>query len=200
MKKLTIFLLLAGSSFLNSCSFVQQAQQIANLINCDFRLNSVQNLTLAGVNVQNIQSLSSLNVVDVSKLSTAALRGGLPLDFTLNLDIRNPNKNSAGMTQLDWILLIDGIEITHGLLNQKVNIPGNNTTTMVPMHMNVDLKKVLSNKSGDAIINFAMNLAGAGNKPTRFTLKAKPTILIGNYPLTYPNYLDINTNFSGITK
>jgi len=99
------------------------------------------------------------------------------------------------MTALDWILLIDDIQMTNGILNQKVNIPANSTKT-VPLNLNFDLAKVLSGKSKDAILNFATNLAGTGNKPTRITLKAKPTINIGNVPVQYAGYLSIKTDYT----
>jgi hypothetical protein len=61
--------------------------------------------------------------------------------------------------------------------------------------MHIDLQKALNGKSADAIINFGMNLAGAGNKPTRFTLQMKPTIIVSGFPITYPGYLNVKTEF-----
>jgi hypothetical protein len=88
--------------------------------------------------------------------------------------------------------------MTTGSINNRFTIPPNNGTTIIPLQVSVNLKQVLSGKSLDAIANFAFNLAGAGNKPTRITAKLKPTIMIGQSPLTYPGYITINTDFSGI--
>ncbi len=185
---------------ISSCDVLQQVSQMSNLVKCDFRLASVQQLNLAGINVQNIKSMSDLNLMDAGKLTKAVISQQFPLDFTLNIEAKNPNPSNAGITKLDWVLLIDDIEMTRGIIDKQVTIPANNGTAIIPMHMNVDLKKALSGKSANAIINFGLNLAGSGNKPTRFTLQLKPTIDVGGFPMTYPGYLNVKTEFGGGSK
>jgi len=182
--------------FFTSCDVMQQVSQINNLTKCDFRIESVQQLNLAGINVQNVKSLSDLNMFDLAKLASAVGAQQFPLDFTLNIEARNPNTSAAGMTQIDWILLIDDMEMTRGILDKQVSIPANSGIAIIPVQMHVDLQKALSGKSADAIINFGMNLAGIGNKPTRFTLQMKPTITIGSFPLAYPGYVNVKTEFA----
>jgi LEA14-like dessication related protein len=182
----------------NRCGVVQQTQQMANLVNCDFRIASVQDLTLAGVNIQNVQSLKNLSVTDAAKIMAAVAGNSFPLTFQMNLEGKNPNSSPAGMNKMDWILLIDNIQMTTGSVSKRFTIPPNNGTAMIPIQVNVNLKQVLQGKSLDAIANFAFNLAGVGNRPTRITAKIQPTIMIGNSPLTYPGYITINTDFSGI--
>ena len=168
---------------------------MSNLAKCDFRLESVQDLNLAGINVQNVDQLSDISMFDAAKLANAVASQQFPLDFTLNIEAKNPNTAVAGMTRIDWILLIDDMEMTRGALDKQFTIPANNGTTIIPMLMHIDLQKALSGKSADAIINFGMNLAGAGNKPSRFTLQMKPTINIGGFPISYPGYLNVKTEF-----
>lgn len=166
-----------------------------NLAKCDFRLASVQQLSLAGINVQNVNDLSDLSMFDAAKLANAVYLQQFPLNFTLNIEAKNPNTSEAGMTRIEWILLIDDLEMTRGILDKQVTIPANNGTAIIPMQMQVDLKKALSGKNTEAIINFGMNLSGTGNKPTRFTLQMKPTITVGGFPITYPGYLNVKTEF-----
>lgn len=182
-------------ALLTSCDVVNQASQMKNLAKCDFRLESVQQINLAGINVQNIKTISDLNMLDAAKLAAAVSSPQIPLDFMLYIEAKNPNTAAAGMTRIDWILLIDDLEMTRGMLDKQVTIPANNGTAIIPMQMQIDLKKALSGKSADAIMNFGLNLAGTSNKPTRFTLQMKPTITIGGYPITYPGYLNVKTEF-----
>jgi len=182
-------------NLLSSCDVLQQASQVSNLAKCDFRIESVKQLNLAGVNVQNIQNISDLSLIETGKLAAAFSSQQFPLDFTLNIEARNPNASVAGMTKMEWILLIDDIEMTQGILDKAVTIPANNGTALIPMQMQVDLKKALAGKSGDAVINFGLNLAGAGNKPTRFTLRMKPTITVNGLQITYPGYVNVKTEF-----
>ena len=99
------------------------------------------------------------------------------------------------MTQMEWILLIDDIQMTTGVFDQSVTIPGNNGKAVIPMQMHFDLIQALSGKSTEAVINFGFNLAGIGNAPTRFTLKLKPTINVGGLPVTYPGYINAKTEY-----
>lgn len=178
-----------------SCDVARQVQQTANLINCQYKIQSVQNLTLAGINVQQVKGISDLGLLDGRKLLTAVATQSFPLTMTLNVEGRNPNVSQAGMNRMDWILLIDNIEMTRGVLDKQVIIPPNNGTALIPMQLSVDLKKVLTGRSADAVINFGLNLAGAGNKPTRITLKVKPTILIGQTEIRMPDYVTISTEY-----
>ena len=181
---------------LSSCDVLQQVNQVGNLTKCEFRLESVQQINLAGINVQNVKKVSDLNMMDAGRLAASVSSQQFPLDFTLNIEAKNPNTSTAGLTKIDWILLIDDIEMTQGILDKQVTIPANNGIAFIPMQMHIDLKKALSGKSADAILNFGLNLAGTGNKPTRFTLKMKPTITVSGFPITYPGYLNVNTEFS----
>jgi LEA14-like dessication related protein len=181
--------------FFTSCDVMKQVSQISNLTKCEFRLESVQQLNLAGINVQNVKKISDLNMFDAAKIASALSSQQFPLDFTLNIEAKNPNSSAAGMTRIDWILLIDDIEMTRGIQDKQVTIPANNGIAVIPMQMHVDLQKALTGKSADAVINFAMNLAGSGNKPTRFTLQMKPAITVGGFPITYPGYLNVKTEF-----
>lgn len=190
-----VFVLLIFST---SCDVVQQVQQMGNLSKCSFRLQSVEHLTLAGVDVQNVKKVAELNLFDAGKLANAVASRQFLLEFTLNLEARNPNPAPAGMTRIDWILLIDDVEMTRGVLDKAVTIPANNGVATIAMQMQMDLKQVLSGKSADAILNFGLNLAGVGNKPSRFTLRMKPTLNVGGFPITYPGYLNVKTDFTGM--
>ncbi len=195
--KKTLLAFIALMVFSTGCEVAQQAQQAANLFKCEFRILSVENIVLAGVNIQNVKSYQDLNLTMAAKIMSTAAGPTLPLTLTLKFEGKNPNPDAAGLNQLDWIVFIDDIQMTQGILNKAFAIPPNNGTTVIPLQLNIDLKKVLQGKSLDAIVNFAFNLAGVGTKPTRFMAKLKPTIMIGNTPLSYPGYITVRTEFSG---
>ncbi len=147
MKKNIIFLIVfvLGSSLFQRCDVINQASQAINLVNCDFRIHSVENVNLAGVNVQHI---------------------------------------------------IDDIRVASGNLHHSFTIPPNNGTAIIPMQITTDLKEILNGESLQSIVNFGLNLAGAGNEPTRFMVKLKPSILINGRPLSYPGYITVRTKYS----
>jgi hypothetical protein len=196
MKKLiAFFTVFTISVVISSCTVTNQISQIATLALCDFRINSVSNVTLAGINVQTIRSMKDLTFSDAQKLLAAAASGSLPLAMQVNIDVKNPNATAAGMNRMDWILFIDDIQMTQGTVNQPLYVPANNGVASLPIGVSVDLNKVLKGKSLDAMVNFGLNLSGQGNKPTRILTKIKPTILIGKTELAYPGYINVRTEF-----
>ena len=180
------------------CDVAQQSQHAVNLAKCEFRIRSVENINLAGISIQNAASIKSLNITDAAKIMAAFGSSTFPLSLQLDFEGKNPNSTAAGLNKLEWILFIDDIQMTSGSLDKAFTIPPNNGTAIIPIQVGMDLKQALKGKSMDAIVNFGFNLAGVGNKPTRIKAKLKPTIMIGNYPLSYPGYITINTEFSGL--
>ena len=166
-----------------------------NVVKCDFRMKSVTDTRLAGVNIQQIKSFSQLNLFQVGNLTKAYLGGNVPLEFLLNIEGKNPNTADATMASFDWILLIDDRQMVSGTNNHEYHIPANGGTETIPLKVSVNLLDVLNNETKDALLNFGFNLADAGNKPTRVGLKLKPTINVGGVPITYPGYIDLGTEF-----
>jgi hypothetical protein len=181
---------------LSSCSVLEQASELQSFAKCEFRLKSVQNIRLAGVNVQQIDNVSDLTIMEMAKLTTAFTSRDMPLKLTLNVEVRNPNRSKAALNELEWILFIDEIQMTSGTLSKRAEVPPYNGIALLPIAMEFDLFEVLSGKSADAIINFALNLAGVGNRPSRIMLKAKPTLYVGSTKLTYPGYIKIENEFT----
>ena len=150
---------------------------------------------MAGIDVQKFKSFTDLSFTDGIKLLASVTSGSLPLSMTVNVEVRNPNKEKAALNKLDWILLIDNVEVANGTTTNRIEILPNNASGIFPIQVTTDLVKVLSGQSGKNLINFGLNLAGYGNKPTRITLKAKPTILIGASAIEYPGYITINNDY-----
>ena len=194
MKKAISTALILIIAIFTSCSVLQQTSEIASFAKCEFRIESARNTKLAGVDIQDKHSISDISLMEMAKIGGVLARGTLPLTFDLNVQIKNPNPGLAAMNKLDWILIIDDIEMTRGILNQRIEITAN-TVTSFPVAMSLDLMKSLNGKSGDALINFALNLAGTGSRPTRIKLKAKPAIMVGTTPIEYPGYITIRQEF-----
>jgi hypothetical protein len=191
-----IFLLLSIAVLLNSCGVMEQASQMTMLSKCDFRLDKIENIRLAGIDIQNIKSYEDLGVIQILNLTTAVARKDLPLSFTLGVEARNPNNKTAAMNRMDWILYIDDIEMTRGIVNDRVEINPNGGIANIPLSLNFNLMEVLQGKSGDALLNFGFNLAGSGDRPTRILVKVKPTIYIGSTAIDYPGYINVKTEFT----
>jgi len=180
--------------FFFSCDLAKQAVGTYALTQCKYDYSSISGLTLAGINLQNVSSISSLNPLSAANLLAAfsSSSGSLPLSFTLNLDVTNPGAQTAILNGANYILEIDGMEMTQGLFNQQLQIGSGGGKATIPIAMAFDLKKVLSGKSLDAIKNLAFNFAGIGTSSSNVTVKLKPSFVVGGNTISAPSYIPIS--------
>jgi len=191
MKKLLLLFLLIPFYF--SCNVAQQLAGAYNMTQCKYDFNSISNLQLVGVNLQNATSLSSLNPIAAANLiaAFASSSKSLPLDFTLNLNVKNPNTQVALLNGLSYILEIDGLQMTTGFLSEQLQIAPDQTVRL-PIGMSFDLRKVMSGESLEAVKNLAFNFAGIGNKASNVTVKLQPSLLIGGQTMRTPGYIPVS--------
>jgi len=176
-----------------SCDVAKQVVGAYALTQCKYIFESIANLTLGGINLQNVNSLSSLNPLSAAKLvaNFATPNGSLPLNFTLNLGVSNPNTQTAILNGANYILEIDGLEMTQGAVTQPLQV-ASGQKAVLPITIGFDLKKVMSGKSLDTIKNLAFNFAGIGNSSSKVTLKLKPSFNVNGSPVSSPDYIPIS--------
>jgi LEA14-like dessication related protein len=177
----------------NSCNFLKE---ISTLGKCEFRVTTLEDPEIAGVDISNIRSFTDLNFVDMGIISSSFLRGDLPLSFTLNVEVRNPNPAMAALNGLEYLAFIDDVEVARGQLDRRIEIPANGGITTIPLRLSTDLIDILKKDSRQALVNFGLNLADAGNRPTRVSIKVKPTILVGAMKINYPGYFTVKLDFT----
>jgi len=191
MKKTIAFLVLIITLF--SCDIARQMAGTYALTKCKYDFNSIAALTLAGINLQNVNSITSLNPIAAANLLTsfATSSGSLPLSFTLNLDVTNSGTQTAILNSAGYILEIDGLQMTQGLVNHQFQIESGQKNVL-PISMAFDLKQVMSGKSLDAIKNLAFNFIGFGNAASNVTVKLKPSFIVGGNTVTAPDYIPVS--------
>lgn len=195
MKKIKNLIILLIIITATSCEIMQQAAELNTFTRCKFRLHTIENLRLSGVKVQNIKSLSDLGLIEAAQLASAIASDKILLDFVLNIQVFNPNQKQASMNRLVWQLFIDDTEITEGVLTKRIDIPANETREL-PLKLAVDLKEIFTKESASSLLNMALNMVGAGNRPTNLTLRAKPTIIVANREIIYPGFITIRNEFN----
>lgn len=193
MKKriLALFLLV---TVLVSCDSLQKGlSSTYNMINCEYSYKSISGMTVSGINLSNGLSLTSIPKV-TSILSGSAT--SIPLNFTLNLNVKNPNQSEAMLHGLQYILSIDDVQFTTGSINQSLNIAAGQTQTL-PLTIGVDLASLMKNNSKSAVTEIAKNFLGIGSKKSNVSLQLKPSFMIGNTPIASPVYIPVSFSFGG---
>lgn len=192
MKLRNCLILLALLFILSDCRSLRELQSFAK---CEFRVATVENTMLAGVNVQQIRRITDLNFAQAARITQSYAGGSLPLSLTVNVDVKNPNNTPASMNSMEWIMLIDDREIVDGVVNDRIDIAANGGVSKLPIRISTDLRKVLANIPAEDAVNMGLGLTGSGSKPTRVTLKVKPSILVGQTLIKYPGYIKVNHEF-----
>ena len=178
----------------SACDVAKQVGGAYNMINCKYAYNSISSLTFGGMNLSKGVSLTHIPQI-TSMLSGRA--NSIPVGFTLNLDVTNPNQSAALLNGIQYILTIDNIDFTTGNLNRSLNIPAGGKDVL-PLQIQFDLAKLLTGDSKNSVVNIAKNFIGIGDKASNVSLQIKPTFLIGNQAITSPVYIPVNFSFGGM--
>lgn len=181
---LTVLMCLPG------CKTLESAY---NLTNCKYDYRSITNLTLSEMNLSNgISAINAAKILGILNGSSSSI----PLEFTLNLDVKNPNTSKAAFQALNYIIQIDDVEFTTGYLSQPFSV-GAGETKQLPINIGVDLAQLISKNSKSAIINIAKNFIGIGSEKSNVTIQLKPTFDVGGSLIASPVYIPVNFSFGG---
>ena len=191
MKKIIAVLILFVS--LTGCSILAE---LTALSKCEFSFHSAQDPVISGVDVMRIQDYSDLTFLDGQRIVANILQKRLPFGITANVEVRNPGPVTAALNYIEWIAFIDDVQVSTGRIDQRVEIPGNGGTALVPVRIETDLFQYLQGDNPKTMLNFALNLVDAGGQPTRLSMKIKPSVYVGNTLVPYPDYFTISKSFS----
>ena len=169
---------------------------MATLRKCDFRLSGLEHFVVAGIRMDGIDSYADLNFIQLGILASGMAKGDLPMDFTADIEVLNPNPAPASLNKLEYIAFIDDVRIAEGYLDKRVDIPPSGGSAVIPLAVSVNLAAMFRKESLNALFNLVLNLSDAGGKPTRFSLKIRPTISVAGREIVYPGYIRISAEFS----
>jgi hypothetical protein len=182
-------LLIAGTSVVwTGC---QTLEQIAQLRHVDFGLDRVSQAHLAGVNIDQKNSLNDVRALEMARLIAALADGRLPLDFRLHVGADNPGENrvAARLVRMDWTLFLEGRETVSGRYDGDVLLqPGERTD--IPIDISLDLVRFFGDNLND-LVQVALSLSGQGGTPRNVTLQATPIIDTPVGSIRYPRPVTI---------
>ncbi len=183
--------ILTASLLLSMFAGCQTLQEVANLRNVNFDLDSVAGTQLAGVDVQNVRGYNDLRATDLMRLTAALTSGSLPLSFTVNVGAENPKENGvqARLVNMDWTLFLDERETVSGTFDQNLLIPAG-ARTSIPIGIRLDLVNFFDKNLPD-LLDLALAISGEGGASKRVMLKVRPTIDTPIGPIRYPNAITV---------
>ena len=180
MRKNILLIVIAAMIVISGCSGITDT--ITNAQRLKWKLGNVSGMTVSGVDVSNVSSFSSINPLDLVKLTSAVGSGQLPVSFTLNLLAKNPegeggSKNSSDLIKsVDWRLLIDNKETINGVVSGPITVPGVGQTSTIPVGISLDIMQFFQNEGLQSLAGMLLGIGGKSGSPARLSLKIRPTI------------------------
>ncbi len=181
-----LLLLLLSPLLIAGCSTLQQ---FAALRQVEFAINDVEDVDMAGVDLDRVRSYEDIGIAGTARLGVALARGEMPLSFVLNVGAENPAENAvaARLLELDWTLLLDDTETISGIFNDDRLIePG--TEAVLPISMELDLIEFFG-RNLQNLVELGLAVAGEGQQDV--ALRASPTVNTPLGPIRYPGEITI---------
>lgn len=193
ISKLILGLALIFTAVLSGCGINNQARQIKALENCTYKIVDVQDVTVAGVDLDKIFKNDEINLAAIPSIAIGLLTKDVPLKSTVLIEINNPTSQPAAINQFDYIVQLSKEELVNGTVETPLNIqPGSSIT--VPVKVNTNIHRLVTNKE---LLNQVLEVYRNRKTDTslgELTVKLKPTFQLGKSTFKYPGYINIKKN------
>jgi len=169
-----------------------------NIARLKYRIQSTENYRVNGVEFDNKKSIKDFAPVELLKLSAGIARGSLPATFIINVEAVNPNDGNGGYPRTDiniikfpWRLFLNDKEIVDGNISSPVSVPGKGESVIIPIQVQIDIMKLIKEKSYEDIIALLRKLGGIHGTNSNIKILVKPLLgtPIGN--IEYPDEITI---------
>jgi hypothetical protein len=204
--------LLAAAAMLTACSC--GLSDGYDLLRCSFRTEGTEDFVMAGIPLDSLGSLSAGQLAG----ALAVWQGGsFPVDFTLNVGIRNPNETTssgvpipAELTCFDFDLYMDTSEegttdtswVFSGSLGEPLTVPEGGETEVLPLEISLDAFVLLEQLGPLRVIDLALAVGGIDSDIRdpqhlgRLWIQAVPEFETPLGPITYPGTVSINLDWT----
>lgn len=163
-----------------------------------FKISGVSGIKLSGIVVDGKKSADDFHPMDALKLFQGFSNKKMPLQFTLNIAVENPNNGKGGYPRTDiylksfpWKLYIDDKEMLFGNIASPIYIPGVGEATVFPINIDIDLLQFFGLKTYKELLSLALRMAGAPGKPVEVRLTARPVVSTPLGDISYPDEITI---------
>lgn len=178
---------------LNSCSVFSELTAFKK---CEFRLYSIQDPAICGLDLSDKRSPSDFTFLDGQMIAANLLRGTLPFEITINMEVKNPGTSTAAVNSIEWVAYVDDLEVAAGEVERRIEVPPSGGLAIVPVKIHADLIDYMEGNNPKTMMNFALNLVGTSDQPSNLSMKIKPSLLVAGQTIQYPGFFTVTHEFS----
>ena len=180
--------LLVVAVVVSACSLMQAIA----LKDCRYTYAKMTDVSFLGMT-----SADMLTLTGPARLAVGLLgKSDAPLDFTIHLNVYNPNQTTAAMEALYYRVLLDSVQVTEGSMKESFMVVGGATEDL-PLKISVDMKALLHSDNRPVITRAIKNIIGLNADPTNVTVLLKPTVRMGSSLVTSPVFIPVNFTYTG---
>jgi hypothetical protein len=193
MKKSVVYSIqfLAIVFIILSCNSCEQLKGLQNMTKCEFRLKSIDILSIDNVDVSRVKTINDLDALTITRLGASLLSGKMPLTYRANIEAKNPNSQRAAISKFALHILFNNVDLVQTEVNKNVEVlPAQ--TTLIPIEMTSDIGQIVK---GENIKNVLGLIFPGSDSPAVFIIKLKPSVIVGPVTLNYPGYITLDKNF-----
>ena len=137
-----------------ACGVTKDLENAYNLKDCKYTYRSISNIR---VNNEVLGLVSGAKLL--AQLSSGKSISSMPLQFTLNLNVENPNATAAAFQAMEYKVAIDSIDFTEGKLMEPFSVNAGEKKTL-SVGIGTDIGRLFSGSSRGAMIRIVQNLIG----------------------------------------
>jgi hypothetical protein len=181
MKKVFFVIILI---FLFSCVRLSDvARQFAELQNIEFRLASIKDVRVGGINIDRKRKVEDFSVLEGLTLAKVFAGGTVPIDFILIVEAKNPNydrqKNlgvSARILSFGFDLFVDDVRVAAGNITNPIELPHKGRPVDIPIKISFDMLEMFGGESYKKLAKLGLNISGFKTGKVDFRMEATPRI------------------------
>ena len=165
-----------GLLLATSCTLRETRQEGAPSVEPRFNVRGVEQASLGTLDVLNLRTPADVDLPRRNQLIEGYVNKSLPLKMRLQLNAYNPNLEPAGITGLDYVVLVDGKELGAGRMPLALELPPRDSVR-VPFNFELNTYKILGNDALPALRNFALGFGDLRRQ--RVVLRLRPLMRNG---------------------
>ena len=165
--------------------------QIDALSKFNYTVESLQDVRLAGRNMDIFTGKDGVNISALPGIAVAMLRQDLPLEARINMKVSNPTTTTTKINSFKYLIEIQGKPMFEGTVDENLHL-STGESTVVPLTFKANIFGTAKENGVENVLNELFTRKGEGF----LVLKIKPSIKIGNSNIYYPGYITVDRNLA----
>ncbi|MDL2308612.1 hypothetical protein LJC68_05945 [Bacteroidales bacterium OttesenSCG-928-B11] len=192
MKKKMIILSAVVAIFIWGCDEIGEN---LNAVNCQFKIESIENLSWAGIDLSNVTSAADLSLEDVQIAEDAIANQDFDVNVSVNVSALNETESVAKIKGFDYVVLLDETELSSGQYDQETIVDPNGGIAILPIQMVFDATPLMANGDMADMMNLVENIQNYSNDNfSELVIKFSPWLPLGDSIQKMP-YITLTHSF-----